>query len=69
MEEYIDYKKAFPIINNSNVFDTGMSLRDYFAAKVLSGKLSTEYIGYSSSEQIAEHCYELADAMLKQREL
>ena len=47
--------------------DLGITLRDYFAAKVLQGKMSTEFIGYSSDEDIAKDCYKLADEMLKQR--
>jgi len=44
-------------------FDTGMTLRDYFAAKAM---LRTS-VG-SSYEQLAKTAYEIADAMLKARE-
>ena len=61
------------IINPSN---EGMSLRDYFAAKVLAGYMATEYpyLGMQkvSIEEndiaIAQHCYAIADAMLAERE-
>jgi hypothetical protein len=42
---------------------TGMTLRDYFAAKAM---LRTS-VG-SSYEQLAKNAYEIADAMLKARE-
>lgn len=45
--------------------ETGMSLRDYFAAKAMQA-----YIGkYSHQEDIARLSYNLADAMLKQKDL
>jgi len=67
-------KQAFPntIVNANGVVITGqngMSLRDYFANSAMQGKMSAEHIGYSSDEDIAKHCYQLADAMLKQREI
>lgn len=43
----------------------GMSLRDYFAAQWLLGA-ALEW-ARSSSEELAKHAYELADAMLKER--
>lgn len=70
---------AFPIAlkDNSNPFHrdaSGMSLRDYFAAKVLQGISSMEEKGEFNTleealESQAEYCYLVADAMLKQREL
>jgi hypothetical protein len=71
---------AFPIAlkDNSNPFHrdaSGMSLRDYFAAKAMQGVMSTysdetelEHIALESIH-IAEMSYAIADAMLKQREL
>jgi len=63
--------KAFPsdLYLENGESQKGMTLRDYFANSVLQGKMSTEFIGYSSDEEIAKHCYQLADAMLKQREI
>lgn len=48
--------------------EPGMTLRDYFAAKVLVGTLSDPHGNQESSlRQIAEFCYELADHMLEVR--
>lgn len=45
----------------------GMTLRDYFAAKAMNGLCSySEYSGSKGS--IAKYAYELADAMLAERE-
>ena len=52
---------AFPNPNRTD--QTGMTLRDYFAAKAM---LRTS-VG-SSYEQLAKNAYEIADAMLKARE-
>ena len=44
----------------------GMTLRDYFAAKAMQGSLaSDDDINYP--DKFAEWCYEIADAMLKER--
>jgi hypothetical protein len=43
----------------------GMTLRDYFAAKALEGKLATGETGF---DDIAKRAYKYADAMLKARE-
>ena len=54
-----------PIIEAS----TGMSLRDWFAGQALAGWLAVEtgtIMGYEPS--IAKGCYDLADAMLAERE-
>ena len=45
----------------------GMSLRDYFAAKVLQGFHASQAFG-GDSAVIAALAYERADAMLKERE-
>jgi len=58
-----------PIQENTLTNYGGITLRDYFANSAMQGKMSAEHIGYSSDEDIAKHCYQLADAMLKQREL
>jgi hypothetical protein len=44
----------------------GMTLRDYFAAKAMTGLLTAEIVG--SNEHVAEIAYRIADAMLKARE-
>jgi hypothetical protein len=55
-------QNAFP----SGEYGGGMSLRDYFAAKVMQNIFTTGTL-YSDKE-IAEISYKMADAMLKQRE-
>lgn len=45
--------------------DKGMSLRDYFAAKAMQGRLAVS--GYVDFDQGAEMAYKMADAMLKER--
>ena len=67
---------AFPTDPTShNEFDTGMTLRDYFAAKAMQ-VLMTETDGINDdnpgsprwqSSEVAELAYEQADAMLKAR--
>lgn len=47
---------------------SGMSLRDYFAAKALQGICAhVDTWGLPNSPQIANAAYELADAMLAER--
>jgi hypothetical protein len=64
--------KAFPrqiTFNNGIVkgewIDDGMDLRDYFAAKALSGLLSEDKCYYNA---VARQAYRYADAMMKARE-
>ena len=45
----------------------GMTLRDYFAAKAMQGLLSNPQV-IIFNENRAEQAYELADAMLKERD-
>jgi len=73
---------AFPIalVNNSNPHHKdakGMTLRDYFAAKVINAIISAESwegrdvkleSGKSIIENMATYSYNVADAMLKTRE-
>ena len=56
---------AFPRTQWPN--ETGMTLRDYFAAKAMQG-LTSGGTGGWALELIAERAYEMADAMLKARE-
>jgi len=60
---------AFPINANDSAdrcIYTGMTLRDYFAAKAMLGLLTSTRI--SKPDWIANDSYEMADAMLKARE-
>jgi hypothetical protein len=54
--------KAFPCEQSD-----GMNLRDYFAAKALHGFIKEEFT-QPTYEQMAQACYELADAMMKARD-
>jgi len=50
---------------------TGMTLRDYFAAKVLQGELAaqnSECGFWNEYSNLSEHAYRIADLMLKARE-
>ena len=55
----------------SELFETfaiqGLGLRDYFAAKALTGLLTESSVDYQD-EAIADLAYALADAMMKTRE-
>lgn len=54
--------------------EDGMTLRDYFAAKAMSGWLAsypescTHPIVAGNADEVAKHSYMLADAMLRARE-
>jgi len=59
---------AFPC-DTSETNDYGMTLRDYFAAKALTGLLScqSEETGFYQPANAAEEAYKMADAMLEAR--
>ena len=60
-------EKAFP--NPHLRDDSGMTLRDYFAARALQGMLASGNLPKTMPDaDIAECSYNLADAMLKARE-
>ena len=56
---------AFPRTQSPN--ETGMTLRDYFAAKAMQNAFTT---GGDDDERnyVAKHAYKMADAMMKARE-
>jgi hypothetical protein len=58
-----EIKYAFPDEGNF-----GMLLRDYFAAKAMTGLLTAEIVGEYSNEHVAEIAYRIADAMMKARD-
>ena len=70
--EIKDDESAFPIVvpNPEGFYQTGMTLRDYFAAAALQGMLSNSVLhqGYSSAKERAKEACEFADAMLAERE-
>lgn len=61
-----------PGIANTSYSYPGMTLRDYFAAKALSGLLAFSGDGLTAAKgsplQLAEASYKFADAMLAERE-
>ncbi len=58
---------AFPRTQWPN--ETGMTMRDYFAAKALQGMIAADYnLAPEYVPSIAASAYVLADAMLKARE-
>jgi hypothetical protein len=56
--------KAFPNMAGQQ----GMDLRDYFAAKAMQGMMA-DHTRDNYPEEIAEHAYVIADAMMKAREV
>jgi len=72
MNEQNNGGPAFPApAGVSHITEQGMTLRDYFAAKALTGILSAngDANGYLEYEEnmVAKNAYKLADAMLKAR--
>jgi hypothetical protein len=75
--EQEDGGPAFPVpgatkVRSDGYFDpqSGMSLRDYFAAKALAGipqPLCSLHDVEAAYMRTATHCYRMADAMLKAR--
>jgi hypothetical protein len=70
MEGLIMNEPAFPTKINtehfshpSTIYNTGMTLRDYFAAKAMQALIQHHYFDVA-----AKKSYEVADAMLKARE-
>jgi hypothetical protein len=58
--------KAFPVSSSDRVWEDGMNLRDYFAAKALQGFLANPK--YAEFDHTAVECsYQIADAMMKAR--
>ena len=59
---------AFPVVGAPGAPEDypGMTLRDYFAAKVMQGMWACADVR-GNSEALARGAYEMADAMLKER--
>jgi hypothetical protein len=55
--------KAFPTHK-----EEGMDLRDYFAAKAMTGGMWIADTQGNTYERDARECYKIADAMMKARE-
>ena len=61
--------RAFPQPQNQKYF-SGMSLRDYFAAKAMQGMIINPLaFSYTGDKTLANQSYLIADAMLKARRL
>lgn len=63
---------AFPVpATELHGTDTGMTLRDYFAAKAMQGILANpaqlDNVNDKSAEWVSRDAYQMADAMLKAR--
>ena len=60
---------AFPSTSNGMLISGGMTLRDYFAVKALQGILTATLTPSTvwSQDAAAETAYNVADAMLKAR--
>jgi len=58
---------AFPRAGDFNP-QTGMTLRDYFAAKALQGILAVHASPDNDKWQVVVDCYQYADMLLKARE-
>ena len=59
--------KAYPVSDSERVWEEGMDLRDYFAAKAMQYWLSNP-IDNRQIEKLCEGAYQIADAMMKARE-
>ena len=56
---------AFPlVIPPEHSYSTGMTLRDYFAAKAMQALMTR----YAYDEKLPDRAYKVADTMLKARE-
>ncbi len=62
---------AFPFIDSASPLEhPGMTLRDYFAAKAMQGICSSALLNVDvGATAIADNAYEIADAMLNERNL
>lgn len=49
-------------------YDEGMDLRDYFAAKAMTGGMWVATTDGNTYDRDARECYKIADAMMKARE-
>jgi len=67
MSQPKDGGSAFPSLDKIGHLAKGMTLRDYFAAKAMQGMLINEFDSQSVIS-LSEASYQIADAMLKERE-
>ena len=60
-----EVEPAFPVVAHTSVASYGMSLRDYIAIKAMEGYIAH---GYDNPTKVPIYAYEMADAMLKERD-
>jgi hypothetical protein len=61
---------AFPLTSETLASQSGMTLRDYFAAKALNARGRYTFpLDEEAADEEARLCYQIADAMLRQREV
>ena len=62
---------AFPLHNHGvqtlGMHISGMTLRDYFAAKAMQAVLTNHKLEDCDDDVVAKNCYQMADFMLKAR--
>lgn len=69
MKPTFDGGPAFPMPSGpENVYEHGMTLRDYFAAAALTGMLASDPEGTLRPDSAARSALRYADAMLAARE-
>ncbi|MFY8183314.1 MAG: hypothetical protein ACOVKL_03750 [Polynucleobacter sp.] len=71
MKNQLAFPQPEPIVNEFHKDygkDRGMTLRDYFAAKAMTGLLTAEIVGEYTNEHVAEISYRIADAMIEARD-
>jgi hypothetical protein len=54
--------------NPSTIYETGMTLRDYFAGRAMQGMLSENSGIRYPTDELVDFAYKVADAMMKARE-
>lgn len=59
--------KAFPQAIKEDIFEQGMDLRDYFAAKAMQSIVGNDPAEMIDSGYVAEKAYRYADAMMETR--
>jgi hypothetical protein len=61
-------QQAFPHGDPTHGGDIGMTLRDWFAGQALAGAMASPNLVVTEYSQIARELFEMADAMLAERE-
>ena len=69
MKKQNDGGRAFPNMpadSSIDTWDSGMTLRAYFAAKAMQGILACPEIGDASPANVSKHSLQYADALIKE---